>query len=149
MDILHDSVELCVNFLCRPFLTDRVLGHLKARSSHAAGIGSLARSIEKTCALEGHDSLRSRRHIGTLSHAEASIGNKFLRLLAIDFVLGSTWKGNVALHAPRPLSCVILRIRIFLRIFPDTSPEDILQEEYVLHLLLVESVRVIYESVAV
>ena len=87
MDFVHDAVQLGINLLAAPTQTLRVLAHLKTRYSHTTGIGSLARSIKQLGILEHLDSFWSRRHVGTLTDSDYTVGNKCTSIVAVDFVL--------------------------------------------------------------
>ena len=107
-DVLHDVLELLVNFLCCPVVTHGVLGHFETGNCNAACVYSLGGSNYHLVLLEVSDSFVCCRHIGNLNIVLHAVCNDLLSLFDVDFVLCSAGHNDVNLNAPRLLACVEL-----------------------------------------
>mmetsp|Transcript_21875 Transcript_21875/g.43013 ORF Transcript_21875/g.43013 Transcript_21875/m.43013 type:complete len:438 (-) Transcript_21875:218-1531(-) len=108
VDVTHDAVKLLINFLARPGKAHGVLRHLQGRDTDTTSVGSLGRTKDNLVRLEDLDSLRGRRHVGTLADALDTVLDKSLSVLLLNLVLGSTWKSHVTLYRPWALALKIL-----------------------------------------
>ena len=149
MDIRHDRAEPLVHFLCRPFESHRVLGHLESGSSHTSGIGCLTRRIENLSTLEDSNSFRCRRHVSSFGNTETTVVDQVLGICFLYLVLRSTGHRDIACYLPRPFACKILCLRIFGYILLDTSAAYILQLEHKRHLLFIQPFRIIDKAVGI
>ena len=149
MDIGHDGTQTLIHLFGRPFQTHAVLRHLQTRGCYAAGVGCLTRTVQYLCALEQRDSFRRGRHVSAFRHAEASVLEQVLCVRFLYLVLGSTRHGDVAGDLPRTLTREILGLRELRRILFDTAATYILQLEYIVQFLLVESFGIIDKAVTV
>jgi len=107
--VLHDGLELLVDLLGGPGETLAVLRHLETGNGNTTAVGSLARGIPDgigllllAVVLKDLDCLESAAHVGTLSDELAAVGNQVLSLGLVDFVLGSTGKGDINLANVEP-----------------------------------------------
>ena len=60
VDVLHDAVQLLIDLFKAPAHADGVLAHFKAGGGDTAGIGGLARAVEKAVVLDHRDGHPSR-----------------------------------------------------------------------------------------
>ena len=100
MDVRHDVVQHAVHLLACPRDAFRVLRHLQARGSHAAGVHGFARSEQLAGCDELLDSLCRAAHVRHFCHAERLLGQYPVGILAIQLVLGSAGQVDVSLLLP-------------------------------------------------
>ena len=149
MDIGHYRTQTLVHLFRGPFETHTILRHLETRGCHTAGIGCLTRAIEDLRTLEQRNRFRSRRHVSTFRHAETAVLKQVLCIGFLNLVLCRTRHRDVARYLPRTLAGKILCLRILGHIFLDTSATDVLEFKHIRHLLFVQALRIIDESVRV
>ena len=145
-DVDHNVVQTLVNLLEGPGQTQGVLAHLQTGGSNAACVSSLCRAEEYAGCLECCNSLRSRRHVSTLSYELAAVGDQSLRVLLVQLVLGSARQSDVALYAPRTLTLGVNRTRNALSVLLDAAALYFLD---VLDNIEVDAVRIVDEAVGV
>lgn len=112
VNVVHDALQIVVNFLSCPAQTLRVLTHLKTRYRYTTGVAGLTRRVENLGILEDLDSFGQGRHVGTLGYGNHAIVNQSLSLLGVDFVLSSARKCDVGLLVPGVRQPHILRLDI-------------------------------------
>ena len=139
-EVLHDVLELGINFLECPAQTLAVLGHLKSRCSNTAGIGSLARNKVNLVVLEILCSLFCSRHISTLANSHYAVSNESLSIFNVKLVLSSARKSNVALNSPNALALMILGIRTIVLVLGKSCSLNFLD---LLESFNIDSVRIV------
>ena len=150
MDVAHDIVELFVDFFASPAQADGVLGHFKPARGHAAGVGSLAGSVEDAGFHVDFDCLGSGGHIRAFGDAYAAVFDEGFGVFAVDFVLGRRGESDFGLdEAPRTLAFVVLGGRELFDVFAHAAPLDVFELHYIGELFGVESVGVDYRAVGV
>ena len=149
MDIRHDRAQTLVNFFRCPLQAHGVLRHFQATGSHATGIACLARAVQDLCALEDCDGFRRTGHISALGYTEATVIDKRLRIGFLYLVLRCTRHCYIARDTPRTFTGEVLCLRILLRVLFDSTATNVLQFEYIIHLLFIQSLGIIDEPVGV
>ena len=104
MDAVHDLVQTLIDVGGTPAEVCCILAHLEARSGYATCIDRLAGSVEHLLFDEEVDGFGRTSHVGDFGHALHTVGDELGCIVAIEFVLGGTGKGDVALALPWTLA---------------------------------------------
>lgn len=104
----HDIVELLVNFLECPAISDGVLAHLKTGSSNAACVCSLCGTVEHLVIEVNFNSIRSRRHVSALCYCIYAVRSEVLSEVAVDLVLGCAGQSDVSLDLSAPNAAFVV-----------------------------------------
>ena len=110
-DVLHDALELCIDFLEAPGEALAVLAHLERRGRNAAGVCSLARCEEHAGLLEHLGALERRGHVCALGNGLHAVLDEDFRILLVELVLRCAGESDVALDGPNALALVVLAVR--------------------------------------
>ena len=87
VDIQHDVMQTCVNFLGFPAQARSVLRHFQARCCYTASISRFTRCKQYACLLEQFSRFDGGRHICSFGDGFNAIGDKLMRGVNIQFVL--------------------------------------------------------------
>ena len=129
-DVLHDALQLLVDFFEAPAHADGVLSHLETGGSNAACVGCLAGAVEEAVLLNDLNCLGSKRHVCSFEYCHAAVVNKCLCTCCVHLVLGCAGVSNVALYVPDVLAAFnILRTGNFLDVLGDASSSLLLDVE--------------------
>lgn len=107
-DVLHDALQLLVNFFESPAHADGVLAHFETGSCNAASVGCLAGAVEQAVAENLLDCFRGKRHICAFEYCHATVVDKVLYVVSVHLVLGCARHCDVALEGPDALAAFVI-----------------------------------------
>ncbi|CAM8493736.1 hypothetical protein ESCOCP365M1_20405 [Escherichia coli] len=113
VDIQHDVMQTCVNFLGFPAQARSVLRHFQARCCYTASISRFTRCKQYACLLEQFSRFDGGRHICPFGDGFNAIGDKLMRGVNIQFVLGGARQGDINWYRPRLLAFEIDQTKFF------------------------------------
>ena len=101
MNALHDLEESRVYFFARPGNAHAILRHFQPGGGNAARVCRFARAIQNSRLEKPMYPRHRRRHIRAFRNDIDTILEQVVRILCINFVLGSARKGTLGIDIPK------------------------------------------------
>ena len=143
VDVTHDCVEFVVDFFGAPLQVHGVLAHFKSRGCYAAGVDSLAGSIDDAARDEGVDSLGCAAHVRDFADIFDTVVDELMSVFAVEFVLCGAGKSDVDFLFPGFAACIECRAGEFVGIGSDDVVARCTEFEHIVDLLGIETCGVI------
>ena len=148
MDVGHDLEEFLIDLFPGPGDAGAVLGHFEAGYGYPAGVGRLGRAEENAFFMKELDPFPAGGHVSPFGYNLNTVGYQVFSVLLIDLVLGGARQGTIGFVVPEGVEVadvgimVVLHIGVFLLVFADSAPLDVLQVLDELQFLFIDPVAV-------